>query len=245
MQVVSDERPAGGGGEGVGAQRPLRLATYYIHKFVGNDGRRDTHRIVQVMRELDADILCVQEFDARRTRGTLLSLKDLENELGVTALVHPTREGRRGYHGNLILTKFPAHAVERHDIGRGADEFEQRGLMVADLHVQGTHIRVANTHLALWPPARLRQAMRLTGLLTAPEDGLLILAGDLNEWLPMGGTRSAVPRRLGLAPSARDLSGRPSGHRLRPGLGGAAALPGAPRGPPLAARTRRLRPLAP
>jgi endonuclease/exonuclease/phosphatase family metal-dependent hydrolase len=188
--VASDERasPATGNGESV-AVRPLRLATYNIHKFVGNDGRRDPQRIVQVLHELDADILCIQEFDARRTRGTLLSLNDIENELGVTALVHPTREGRRGYHGNLILTKFPAHAVERHDIGRGADEFEKRGLMVADLQVQGTHIRIANTHLALWPPARLRQATRLTGQLTAPDDGILVLAGDLNEWLPIGGCR--------------------------------------------------------
>ena len=187
--IGSDDSSSRGARGEDAATRPLRLATYNIHKFVGNDGRRDPSRIVQVLHEIDADIVCIQEFDARQSRGTILTLTDLENELGATALVHPTREGRRGYHGNLILTKFPAHAVERHDIGRGAAEFEERGLMVADMHVQGVPIRVACTHLALWPPARVRQAMRLTGQLATPEDGLLILAGDLNEWLPIGGCR--------------------------------------------------------
>jgi endonuclease/exonuclease/phosphatase family metal-dependent hydrolase len=188
--VFDSERPtrarAAGTAETEVPQRPLRVATYNIHKFVGNDGRRDPHRTLSVLREVDADILCIQEFDARKVRGCWFSVADLESELGATALVHPTRSGRRGYHGNLILTRFAARAVERHDIGRGADEFERRGMMVADFDIDGLPIRVANTHLALWPAARKRQAELLTRHLCAPSDGMLVLAGDLNEWLPMG-----------------------------------------------------------
>lgn len=186
--MLGQPAPAGAGGTGETEvlQRPLRLATYNIHKFVGNDGRRDPGRILSVLRELDSDILCIQEFDARKVHGCWFSVSDLESELGATAHIHPTRSGRRGYHGNVILTRFSAKAVELHDIGRGADEFEQRGMMVADFDIDGMSVRVANTHLALWPFARKRQAERLTRHLCAPEDGMLVLAGDLNEWLPKG-----------------------------------------------------------
>lgn len=192
MQTLSqgESRPRVAGGEQLGSPpQSLRLATYNIHKFVGTDGRRSPGRILNVLRELDADVLCIQEFDSRRRRGTLITLAELESDVGAHALVHPTREVRRGYHGNLILTRFPATAVERHDIGRGAAEIEARGLMVADFTVDGQAIRVANTHLALWPPARRRQASRIASQLAAPKDGMLVVAGDLNEWLPVGGSR--------------------------------------------------------
>lgn len=198
------EQPArrvGGTGETEVLKRPLRLATYNIHKFVGNDGRRDPGRILSVLREIDADVLCIQEFDARKVEGCSFSVSDLESELGATAHIHPTRSGRRGYHGNLILTKLTAKAVERHDIGRGADEFEKRGMMVADFEIDGLPIRVANTHLALWPAARKRQAERLTSQLCAPKDGMLVLAGDLNEWLPVGCSHSLFMGAWGAHPN--------------------------------------------
>ncbi len=202
MPEVGESESSRVGGEVplVLARRPLRLATYNIHKFVGNDGRRDPERILNVLRELDADILCIQEYDARKTAGLLLSLKDLESEIGCTAHVHPTREVRHGYHGNLILTRINAHTVERHDIGRGAAEFEKRGMMVADFDVDGLPLRVCNTHLALWPAARKRQAVRINQL-AAPDAGMMVLAGDLNEWLPIGGSRPLFMGRWGAHPS--------------------------------------------
>ena len=38
------------------------LATYNIHKFVGRDSRRDPERTFQVLRELDADVIGIQNF---------------------------------------------------------------------------------------------------------------------------------------------------------------------------------------
>ena len=43
----------------------LTFASYNIHKGVGNDGRRDPERVLAVLRELDADVIALQECDRR------------------------------------------------------------------------------------------------------------------------------------------------------------------------------------
>ncbi len=43
----------------------ITLASYNMHKAVGLDGRRDPHRILRVLQEIDADIVALQEADKR------------------------------------------------------------------------------------------------------------------------------------------------------------------------------------
>src|SRR5437660_8046648 len=47
----------------------VRVVTYNIHTCVGVDRRYDPGRIAAVLREIDADIACLQEVDARRGTG--------------------------------------------------------------------------------------------------------------------------------------------------------------------------------
>ena len=44
----------------------IRVVTYNIHTCVGVDRRYDPARIAAVLREIDADVACLQEVDARR-----------------------------------------------------------------------------------------------------------------------------------------------------------------------------------
>ena len=50
---------------GSGSRVELTFASYNIHKAVGLDGRRDPDRIISVLREVDADIIALQEADRR------------------------------------------------------------------------------------------------------------------------------------------------------------------------------------
>ena len=43
----------------------LTFASYNIHKAVGLDRRRDPERILAVLREIDADVIALQEADRR------------------------------------------------------------------------------------------------------------------------------------------------------------------------------------
>ena len=41
----------------------ITLASYNMHKAVGLDGKRDPHRVLKVLQEIDADIVALQEAD--------------------------------------------------------------------------------------------------------------------------------------------------------------------------------------
>jgi len=43
----------------------LKFASHNIHKAVGLDARRDPDRIITVLREVDADVIALQECDRR------------------------------------------------------------------------------------------------------------------------------------------------------------------------------------
>ena len=90
--------------ERIGVGR-LRVVTYNIHKCRGLDGRIRPSRIVRVLREIDADVIALQE---------VLSFSDLEPEKDQagyisTHLELPFRLGenrriRGGAYGNILLS---------------------------------------------------------------------------------------------------------------------------------------------
>ena len=62
----------------------LLVASYNVHKCVGVDGRFDPGRIAQVIREIGADIIALQEADTRfGERRGLLDLSWMERETGL------------------------------------------------------------------------------------------------------------------------------------------------------------------
>ena len=57
-------QPPGGGGR-YGAHMKVKVASYNMRKAIGTDRRRNPERILQVLREIDADIIALQEADRR------------------------------------------------------------------------------------------------------------------------------------------------------------------------------------
>lgn len=181
--------------------RRLSAATYNIHKCVGHDRRHRPERTFAVLRELDADVIGIQEFDSRPRRGRgAISVADFEAATGYRALEQPTMHRDGGFHGNLLLTRLPILREER--IALEFTGFEPRGAIVADLEVAGQAVRVAVTHLGLWPGVRRRQAQLLVERLQALDGAPLVLLGDLNEWLPLAGCNGILRARFGHSPSA-------------------------------------------
>ena len=49
----------------------LRLASYNVHRAIGRDRRCEPERILAVVREIDADVLALQEVEAHDNGGDL------------------------------------------------------------------------------------------------------------------------------------------------------------------------------
>lgn len=173
----------------------LVLATYNVHRCVGWDRRYDPGRIADVLNELDADVIALQEVDAPEHRGLQL-LHFLAEETKMRAIAGPTLVERKGHYGNAVLTRCPAHEVRLLDLTLAG--CEPRGAIDVDLHCEGTTIQLIATHLGLRPAERRHQVQRL---LTRFGTKHCLLMGDLNEWFLWGSPLRWIKAIFGHAPA--------------------------------------------
>lgn len=166
--------------------RVFRIATYNIRKCVGLDWRRRPERIIQVIAEMNADIVALQEADKRLgARHATLPVAALSDRTGLRAVTLPGESPSSGHHGNAILVRDGTEVLEVTALD--LPSLEPRGALIADLKVHGQALRVAAVHLGLRPADRRRQAEAVAGALTGLAAGRpTVLLGDLNEWSAQG-----------------------------------------------------------
>jgi endonuclease/exonuclease/phosphatase family metal-dependent hydrolase len=183
----------------------VRVVTYNIHACVGVDRRYDPARIAAVLREIDADIACLQEINARRdSRLHGDQAAYLAEATGCQVILGAGPWGRRGRFANAILTRFPVLAARAIDLA--VSDYEPRAALDADLAIGDRMLRVLATHFGLHAGERRLQANRLIAALDEPftpgrrAARAVLLVGDLNEWRGRNGGIRALDRCLG--PSA-------------------------------------------
>lgn len=161
----------------------LTLATYNIHACVGADGRFEPERIAHVLRELNADVVALQEVERHDVNGHDL-LDYLAAKTGLTAIAGPTLLRRTRHYGNAILTKLPILTVNRVDLTLPGHE--ARGALDITLDGNGRRVQVVATHLGLMPWERRQQVRELLKLFKIGSANIYVLMGDLNEWFLWG-----------------------------------------------------------
>jgi endonuclease/exonuclease/phosphatase family metal-dependent hydrolase len=152
-------------------------------------------RIAAVIRELDADIIGLQEVDAQHRADRFLDQwLYLAQATGYHCVPGISLRTHRRAYGNAVLTRQPPETIRLHDIsvpGR-----EPRGVIDLDLAFPERKLRLIATHLGLRHGERRDQIDQLMRLVAGDDDGsATILVGDLNEWL----RGSHNLRRLGAA----------------------------------------------
>ena len=180
----------------------LRVATYNVHKCVGLDRRRDAGRIASVIRELDADVIGLQEVDNRSDgAGESAQMDFLARETGYEAVPGPTIKRANGHYGNVLLTRRPI--LEKREIDLCFSCREPRGAIEALLLVHGEEVRVIVTHLGLTFFERWFQIARLADVIKERSVPYFVLLGDINEWFPTGRGLKVLHRLLGKPPVTR------------------------------------------
>lgn len=186
----------------------LRVVTYNIHTCVGVDRRCDPSRISMVLREIDADIACLQEVDARRrSERHADQWAYLGAATGCRVVTGTGVRQPRGRFGNAILTRFPVLAAQLIDLT--VIGYEPRAAIDADVLVGERVLRVIATHFGLHAAERRQQANRLMAALGEPisanriEAHAVLVMGDLNEWRGRGGAIRSLDRHLGRSAAMR------------------------------------------
>ena len=160
----------------------LRIASYNVHRAIGRDRRTDPARILEVMREVDADVFALQEVEAHDDGDDMLAW--LGARTGFQAIAGTTLLRHDGHYGNGLLTRCPVKGKRLCDLSwRGR---EPRGAIAADLDCGGRSLRVVATHLGLRPAERRDQVQQLLHLFKERPQDPSVLLGDLNEWFLWG-----------------------------------------------------------
>ena len=183
----------------------MRIATYNIHRAIGRDNRENPKRIADVLSELDADLVALQEVGYEAdTPGNMLEY--LAETMQARVIEGVTLLDERGNYGNAILTRLPVNSIHLHDI-RFAGR-EPRGAIELQLQVKGIELQIIATHLGLRPGERRQQIERLITLFNYSPAEIKILLGDLNEWFLWGRPLRSLYRLFGRTPAPPTFPGR-------------------------------------
>lgn len=175
--------------------RELTIATYNVHQWFGTDGRRDFDRGVRVIRDLNADIVGLQEVTVPHHDEISLMEQHLAVSTGMRVVFGPTMLRGDTSFGNVLLHRHEVLEIGQHNLP--AASRERRGAIEAILRVEAKRLRVVTTHLGVKAWERKRQVRHLLEILGDPCIGLVCLMGDFNHWLPCDGLLSGLNRWFG------------------------------------------------
>jgi endonuclease/exonuclease/phosphatase family metal-dependent hydrolase len=186
--------------------RALRIATYNIHGTIGIDGRASPERIAHVIRELDADIVALQEVPLGGSFAPS-ALPVLREMTGMDAVAGPTLDTPERRYGNAILSRLPICATRALDLSFG--KREARGALDVDVETDGpgTALRVVATHLGLSARERRAQIRALISAFDTPRMPVLLM-GDINEWFVWGHALRMLVTHFRAAPAPRTFPSR-------------------------------------
>ncbi|HEV2704854.1 MAG TPA: endonuclease/exonuclease/phosphatase family protein [Pyrinomonadaceae bacterium] len=194
----------------------LRVATYNVHKCRGLDRRVRPGRIASVLREVQADVVALQEVVSVEdsVHDEQHQAKFIAEELGYEFRIGENRRHHGGAYGNVVLSRFPIRQVCNHDITWRWRE--PRGCLRVDVEMPcGLLLHVFNVHLGTAFVERRHQGRKLVGeriLKNSDLTGARLVLGDFNEW-----TRGLASRLLGAELCSADVRRHLPSARTYPG----------------------------
>lgn len=167
--------------------RPLTVATFNIHHGADPDENLSLSRIADVINDMSADIIGLQEVDRHWSGRSdwadqpaeLADLLDMHVVYGANLDRDPPAPGEpRRQYGTAILSRYPILDWSNTPLPNLGGE--QRGLLEALINVDGVPVRVLNTHLQHNSAAERAAQTEAIAQRIDELDEPVILLGDLN-----------------------------------------------------------------
>ena len=209
----------------------ITVASYNMRKAIGTDRKRRPDRVLQVLQEIDADVVALQEADKRiGGRGAAVPHELIDDHGMYKAVPFRVRHRRTlegfpggrhaerlfkintrnlGWHGNALLVK--KHVDVMDVAALDLPMLEPRGAVMAELLIGDKPLRVVGMHLdlsGLWRRRQMRAI--LEAIQRRPHRMPTILMGDTNEWRDAGACLQELNGSYRMAPTG------PSFHSRRP-----------------------------
>ena len=155
---------------------------------MGLDRRERPARIAAVLREVDADVVALQEVVSHESNPAREAhqARFIAEELGCQFHLGENRKHKGGAYGNVVLTRMHVTHCHNHDITWRWQE--PRGALRVDVSVDepgASVVHVFNVHLGTAYVERRHQGRRLVGdgvLRASDLSGPRVVLGDFNEW---------------------------------------------------------------
>jgi endonuclease/exonuclease/phosphatase family metal-dependent hydrolase len=190
----------------------MRVVSWNIHWGCGKDGRIRIHAMIDVLRRLNPDVICLQEVAANHPElegsASANQFKQLAGAFGgYHAMEHAPSEIYQNnvprLFGNLILSKYRISQVHRHLLPWPADADNPagmpRGLLETVVEAPGGKLRLLTTHLEYYSPLqRMAQITRIRELHAEASARALLFQPDPNL---------DAPFQLGYRPGSAILCG--------------------------------------
>ncbi|NML05282.1 endonuclease/exonuclease/phosphatase family protein [Sphingomonas sp. G-3-2-10] len=186
----------------------IKVASYNMRKSIGTDRRRRPERTLQVLCEIGADVVALQEADRRfGTRAAVMTSHLLLEHSPYKAISFGARAASMGWHGNALLVPKDAEVVDYEQIHLPA--LEPRGAVMADIRIKGTTYRFVGMHLDLSGLWRRRQAHAIiTHIQSSTHQRPTVLMGDLNDWTAGSGCLKDFANHYTFAETGRSFHAR-------------------------------------
>jgi endonuclease/exonuclease/phosphatase family metal-dependent hydrolase len=158
----------------------LRILAYNIRHGEGVDSTINLKRVARLIRELDPDVVALQEIDSAVERSYVVDQATVLGQLaGMSAVFGSFFDYGGGRYGMAILSRHPILAHENH---RLPDGLEPRTALAARLRPwpDGPEITVVGVHLYATADERQAQAARIIELY-GDSATPVVLAGDFNS----------------------------------------------------------------
>ena len=190
----------------------LRIATYNIHRCRGLDRRTMPSRIAEVLREIGADVVALQEVIGAGPAGAGQA-EEIGAAVGMGWVMTTVRHLRNHLFGNVVLSRFPIVHHSHYDLSWRT--CEPRACQRADLDLgQGRTLHVYNVHLGTAVLERRYQAPRLASYVHDHRViGPKIILGDFNEWM-----RGLATKTLNSLFDSVDIQAHLQRRRTYPGI---------------------------